>query len=98
MPFSNEISVLPTNSHAPTLAAKSWREKLFDFYTWCKFISLCLNLMYMASGFMHHCWLRTNYHTIHRYERLRIFTMLDRILVSAHAARSLVTYSYKMHM
>ncbi|KAL7319495.1 hypothetical protein PS15m_002624 [Mucor circinelloides] len=50
MPYSTEISALPTNNHATTVA-KPWREKLFDFYTWCKIISLSLNLMYMIRTF-----------------------------------------------
>ncbi|CEP12668.1 hypothetical protein [Parasitella parasitica] len=49
MPFSN--STLPTSHTTATAMTKSWRDKLFDIYVWCKFISLGLNLMYMVCTF-----------------------------------------------
>ncbi|KAI8636130.1 hypothetical protein BD408DRAFT_108489 [Parasitella parasitica] len=49
MPSSN--ATLPTNRNTATAITRSWRDKLFDFYIWCKFISLGLNLMYMICTF-----------------------------------------------
>ncbi|KAG2201301.1 hypothetical protein INT46_003878 [Mucor plumbeus] len=50
MPFNNEISTLPSNNSTTTVT-KSWRDKLINFYTWCKIISLGLNLIYMIRTF-----------------------------------------------
>lgn len=33
----------------PTTLSPTWRNKLFDFYVWCKVLSITLNIMYMVS-------------------------------------------------